>query len=74
MQKGGRKQWKKRLLIKPAYVNEYKKKFYKQYAFRFSLKKDQAIIDHLEKQADKTNYIKSLIQRDIEKSEKESSL
>jgi len=28
----------------------------------------------LEKQADKTNYIKSLIQRDIEKSEKESSL
>ncbi len=64
----------KKTFNQAAYVNEYKKKFYKQYAFRFSLKKDKAIIDHLEKQADKTNYIKSLIQRDIEKSEKESSL
>ncbi|WP_072684413.1 hypothetical protein [Holdemania sp. Marseille-P2844] len=64
----------KKTFNQAAYVNEYKKKFYKQYAFRFSLKKDQAIINHLEKQTDKTNYIKSLIQRDIEKSEKESSL
>ena len=64
----------KKTFNQSASVNEYKKKIYKQYAIRFSLKKDQAIIDHLEKQADKTNYIKSLIQRDIEKSEKESSL
>ena len=34
----------KKTFNQAAYVNEYKKKFYKQYAFRFSLKKDQAII------------------------------
>lgn len=50
-----------------AYDSKYKKKFYKSFAFRFNLKEDKATMDHLENQADKTNYIKIPILSDIDK-------
>ena len=53
--------------IDPAYDSKYKKKFYKSFAFRFNLKEDKATMDHLENQADKTNYIKIPILSDIDK-------
>ena len=49
------------------YINEFKKLNYKNYSFRFSLKNEKHIIDHLEKQKDKKNYVKALIEADIKR-------
>ena len=47
------------------YDNAYKKLNYKQYAIRLNKVKDKKIIKYLDKQEDKTNYIKSLILKDM---------
>jgi len=50
------------------YANEYNKTKMKSYAFRFSYKEDQDIIDFLESIDNKTDYIRRLIRADIENS------
>ena len=47
--------------------NKYNKTHTKQFAFRFNLKTDADIIDHLLKQPVQAAYIKRLIREDIAK-------
>ena len=47
-------------------VYKYMRKAYKKYAIIIRYDTEQAIIDHLEKQESKNNYIKELIKKDME--------
>lgn len=48
-------------------VNESRKRTQKPYTFRFGKANDSDIIEHLEKQKNKSGYIKDLIRQDINK-------
>lgn len=52
------------------YINQWKKDNCKQYAFRFNKELDKKIIQHLDKQEDKTNYIRTLIEKDLKRCKK----
>ena len=48
-------------------VLKYDNKTYKKITFRFHREKDKNILDHIDKQENKNQYIKDLILADMEK-------
>jgi len=48
------------------YINKYNKQTYKKYTIMIR-KDNEAVINHLEKQANKTGYILKLIEEDMKK-------
>ena len=49
--------------------NEYNKRETTCFTIRFANKRDATVIEHLKSQSDKSNYIRQLILKDIEKKE-----
>lgn len=51
------------------YQNAFIKNTYKAYTIRFNREKEKNIIDFLEKKGKTTDYIRKLIEKDLEKEE-----
>ena len=51
------------------YVNDYHKRETTCFNVRFANKRDATVIEHLRNQPNKSNYIRQLILKDIEKKE-----
>lgn len=49
------------------YINEWKKANNKQYAFRFNKVTDKEIIELLDSQEDKTDFIRNLILKELKR-------
>jgi hypothetical protein len=49
-------------------VNKYAKKTFRAYTIRFRLDKDKDIINKLDSETNKADYLRDLIQKDIEQS------
>lgn len=49
------------------YINDYIKNTYKRYTLKLRLDTDKKMIEHLDKQVNKNDYIKNLIQKDMDK-------
>ena len=47
------------------YINDYIKNTYKRYTLKLRLDTDKKMIEHLDKQVNKNDYIKNLIQKDM---------
>ena len=60
---------KARKKAKEAYINTYNKNETTCFTIRFSNKNDSTVIEHLRNQPNKSNYIRQLILKDIEKKE-----
>ena len=54
---------------KQDYDNKYIREHYKGYLIRLSCENEQDIIEHLDQQENKNEYIKSLIQADMKKTQ-----
>ena len=48
------------------YINDYIKNTYKRYTLKLRLDTDKKMIEHLDKQVNKNDYIKNLIQKDMD--------
>ena len=48
------------------YINDYIKNTYKRYTLKLRLDADKKMIEHLDKQVNKNDYIKNLIQKDMD--------
>lgn len=49
------------------YISEYKKKNIKRYLLEFRKDSESDLIEHLEKQPSKNNYVRELIRKDMQK-------
>ena len=50
---------------KLAYIKSYNKRTFRQIILRFNQTTDKKILDHLDRQKSKTDYIRQLIVRDM---------
>lgn len=48
------------------YINDYIKNTYKRYTLKLRLDTDRNMIEYLDKQLNKNDYIKNLIQKDMD--------
>ena len=48
------------------YINDYIKNTYKRYTLKLRLDTDRNMIEYLDKQVNKNDYIKNLIQKDMD--------
>ena len=48
------------------YINDYIKNTYKRYTIKLRLDTDRNMIEYLDKQVNKNDYIKNLIQKDMD--------
>ena len=49
------------------YIAEYVKENYKRFELRLNKKTEQDLIEHLDKQPNRNDYIRSLIKKDMQK-------
>ena len=54
---------------KQNYDNRYRKAHYKNYCFRMIYEKDKELMDYYDRQPNKNEYIKSLIEQDMKKAQ-----
>lgn len=54
---------------KQDYDNQYRKEHYKNYCFRMVYEKDRELMEHYDRQPNKNEYIKHLIEADMKKTQ-----